>query len=147
MSCKIYYVSFLLLLFELLVKLIGLVSPAFSSDVSETFIFIYDKNLSTTIKIITYLRISPKLLVYYFCIYFKMELDNDAKMFISLNSSQLKESGITKTMFIDMTGVEIMSKKKTILQSLWNQLPRNNFSCICEVFLHWTMNICEQFFQ
>ena len=136
MSCKIYYVSFLLLLFELLVKLIGLVSPAFSSDVSETFIFIYDKNLSTTIKIITYLRISPKLLVYYFCIYFKMELDNDAKMFISLNLSQLKESGITKTMFIDMTGVEIMSKKKTILQSLWNQLPRNNFSCICEVFLH-----------
>ena len=30
-----------------------------------------------------------------------MELDNDAKMFISLNLLQLKESGITKTMFID----------------------------------------------
>ena len=33
------------------------------------------------------------------------------KMFISLNLSQLKESGITKAMFIDLTGVEIMSKK------------------------------------
>ena len=71
-----------------------------------------NKNLSTTLKIITYLRISPRLLVYYFCIYSKMELDNDAKMFISLNLSQLKASGITKTMLIDLTGVEIMSKKQ-----------------------------------
>ena len=47
-----------------------------------------------------------------------MELDNDEKMFMSLNLSQLKESGITKAMFIDLTGVEIMSEKKTFLQSL-----------------------------
>ena len=39
-----------------------------------------------------------------------MELDNDA-MYSALNLSQLKESGITKAMFIDLTGVEIMSKK------------------------------------
>ena len=55
-----------------------------------------------------------------------MEVDNVEKMFISLNLSQLKESGITKAMFIDLTEVEITSKKIILQMKSFNYICTNS---------------------